>query len=193
GKEYEVVESVDPVSGVKVVKVKLVEKKKEIWVDENGKPLTPNADGTIAGYEFVKTVTDENGIIKHIYKKKEKVCPPPVDKVLTTEWVDTDGKPLKDKETGKTLSDVGKVDGYTFINAVVDTEGNIKYIFEKKNDCEGRKTEFIKSIPQGFSPNGDGKNELFKIKDLETCFPTFRLRVYNRWGNLVYDYSNEED
>ncbi len=82
-------------------------------------------------------------------------------------------------------------DGYILIDAIIDSEGNMKYIFKKKSECEGKKPEFIKSIPQGFSPNGDDKNEFFKIKDLETCFPTFRLRVYNRWGNLVYDYSNE--
>ncbi len=56
------------------------------------------------------------------------------------------------------------------------------------NLCKDKsKADFIKSIPQGFSPNGDTKNELFEVKDLENCYPKFRLRVYNRWGNLVFD------
>ena len=44
-----------------------------------------------------------------------------------------------------------------------------------------------------FSPNGDGNNETFKI-DCITRYPNNILKVYNRWGNLVYEkqgYNNE--
>jgi len=43
-------------------------------------------------------------------------------------------------------------------------------------------------IPTGFSPNGDGDNEFFKIKGLE-YLNTSDLQVFNRWGNLVYKSS----
>ncbi len=165
------------------------------WVDENGNPLKPLEKGKHAkdkfdGYVFVETTVDADGNIKHIYKKEEEVCPAPEDKILKTEWVDEEGNPLKDPVTGKILSDVGVIDGYVFIDAIVDTEGNIKYIFEKKNDCESRKPKFRNSIPKGFSPNGDGVNDLFEVRGLGDCFPDFRLRFYNRWGNLVYDSEN---
>ncbi len=42
-------------------------------------------------------------------------------------------------------------------------------------------------IPKGFSPNYDEKNDLFKIEKLDECFPDFRIRVYNRWGDLLFD------
>jgi uncharacterized repeat protein (TIGR01451 family)/gliding motility-associated-like protein len=47
-------------------------------------------------------------------------------------------------------------------------------------------------IPEGFSPNGDGLNDLFVIRGLTGV--TVSLEVYNRWGNMVYkneDYHND--
>jgi gliding motility-associated-like protein len=44
-------------------------------------------------------------------------------------------------------------------------------------------------IPSGFSPNGDGENDLFSIPGLiET--PDFTMEVFDRWGNSVYKYAN---
>ena len=54
------------------------------WTDEKGNPLKPTEPGskepgTIPGYEYVKTVTDSNGNIRHIFKKVEMPTPRPVD------------------------------------------------------------------------------------------------------------------
>ena len=49
-------------------------------------------------------------------------------------------------------------------------------------------------IPEGFSPNGDGINDLFVIRGATGL--TVSLEVYNRWGSLVYkndDYRNDWD
>ncbi len=46
-------------------------------------------------------------------------------------------------------------------------------------------------IPEGFSPNGDGVFDFFEILNLNGR--NAEVRVYNRWGNLVYeslDYQN---
>ena len=44
-------------------------------------------------------------------------------------------------------------------------------------------------IPNIFTPNNDGKNDLFKIKDLES-YPGSQLIIFNRWGNEVYRADN---
>ena len=42
-------------------------------------------------------------------------------------------------------------------------------------------------IPDGFSPNGDGINETFEIKNIRTLFPNFTIVIYNRWGNVLFE------
>ena len=41
-------------------------------------------------------------------------------------------------------------------------------------------------IPTAFSPNGDGINDVFRIANFED-FESYTLRVYNRWGELIFD------
>ncbi|HWR99054.1 MAG TPA: gliding motility-associated C-terminal domain-containing protein, partial [Prolixibacteraceae bacterium] len=43
-------------------------------------------------------------------------------------------------------------------------------------------------IPEGFSPNGDGINDYFVIAGAEQY--TITLRVFNRWGNKVFEATN---
>ena len=49
-----------------------------IWTDENGNPLKPTEKGTVeagkvSGYEFVRTIIDENGNVRHIFRKVTNV------------------------------------------------------------------------------------------------------------------------
>jgi gliding motility-associated-like protein len=44
-------------------------------------------------------------------------------------------------------------------------------------------------IPNAFSPNGDGDNDEWVIPGLAQ-YPDFTLEIYDRWGNIVYEYKN---
>ena len=48
---------------------------------------------------------------------------------------------------------------------------------------------FSDVIPNTFTPNGDGVNDTFEIPAL-LQYLDFKLEIFNRWGNKVYDYSN---
>jgi gliding motility-associated-like protein len=44
-------------------------------------------------------------------------------------------------------------------------------------------------MPTGFTPNGDGKNDIFKPFTVGIVKINY-FRVYNRWGSLLYSTSN---
>lgn len=46
-------------------------------------------------------------------------------------------------------------------------------------------------LPTAFSPNDDNHNERFKPRN--NCLQTMDLRIYNRWGNLVYSSQDPND
>ena len=57
---------------------------------------------------------------------------------------------------------------------------------------EEKETVFI---PEGFSPNGDGVNDLFVLQRVPAGVRV-QIDIYNRWGTLVYqngDYQNDWD
>jgi gliding motility-associated-like protein len=49
------------------------------------------------------------------------------------------------------------------------------------------------TIPNAFSPNGDGVNDTWQIDNIQS-FPGAKLEIYNRWGSKLYEkvgYSND--
>ncbi|WP_207763935.1 gliding motility-associated C-terminal domain-containing protein [Flagellimonas pacifica] len=52
------------------------------------------------------------------------------------------------------------------------------------NNCVPEEYGFF--IPDGFSPNNDGKNDTFFIPNIEIIFPDFTLEIFNRYGNSLF-------
>ncbi len=67
------------------------------------------------------------------------------------------------------------------VNTVTGCESSVP--FEFTPDLTGCG---LLTIPDGFSPNGDGNNETFDIDNVELLYPNFEMEIYNRYGNLVY-------
>jgi gliding motility-associated-like protein len=42
-------------------------------------------------------------------------------------------------------------------------------------------------LPEAFSPNGDGDNDIFKVFGKLPRISTFQMSIYNRWGNEVFN------
>jgi len=47
-------------------------------------------------------------------------------------------------------------------------------------------------IPEGFSPNGDGINDVFEISNLLNIYESFELNIYSREGNLIHTARNAD-
>ena len=45
-------------------------------------------------------------------------------------------------------------------------------------------------IPNAFSPNGDGQNDVFKVKEGHQSIVSFHGYIFNRWGKKIYDWKN---
>lgn len=48
------------------------------------------------------------------------------------------------------------------------------------------------AFPNAFSPNGDGKNDIFKPIGCPNFITSINFRVYNRWGGLVWESQGTE-
>ncbi len=58
------------------------------------------------------------------------------------------------------------------------------------NPCSPNLCEI--SIPQAFSPDGDGINDNFVIEGIE-LIPDNEITIFNRWGNVVFQTSNYQN
>jgi gliding motility-associated-like protein len=47
-------------------------------------------------------------------------------------------------------------------------------------------------IPSGFSPNGDGNNDVFFVRGIDK-YENIGLQIFNRWGNAVYSTKNYQN
>lgn len=52
------------------------------------------------------------------------------------------------------------------------------------SNCDPDNYDFF--IPDGFSPNADGRNDTFFIPNIETIFPNFTLEILNRYGTTLF-------
>ena len=74
------------------------------------------------------------------------------------------------------------------ITANVSGYGIFTLACEKKRGTIDPVIDF--SVSNSFSPDGDGINDEFVIPGLAEAYPTFKIKIYNRYGNTVYKYSN---
>jgi len=98
---------------------------------------------------------------------------------------------------------------WDFDDGNTSTKRNPTYIFEKVGEyevlqqvsvneiCFRDTTILIQvieplNIPNGISPNGDGSNDRWIIENID-LFPEHTIRVFNQWGNLVFEASNYQN
>lgn len=152
------------------------------WVDEQGNKLKPQEDGAypdndgksdIPGYTFIRTDVDKDGNVTNVYKKN-----------VHTEWVDENGKHLKDNEDGEHPDNDGVSDikGYTLVKTYKDKDGNIINVYKKNVHTEwvDENGKHLKANEDGKHPDDDGKSDI----------PGYELvRTYvDKDGNVINVY-----
>lgn len=78
----------------------------------------------------------------------------------------------------------------------VGRQGNYWVWVKDHHCCVNTDSVYVKVfqyfIPNAFTPNGDGRNDIFRITGLYRNV-RFRMFVYNRWGQLVFQSENIND
>ena len=69
---------------------------------------------------------------------------------------------------------------WTLDNGTCGTTSDSMYVFIR--DC------LTIIIPDAFSPNGDGVNDVLNIPNIES-YPDNKFTIFNRWGNKVFEAS----
>ena len=176
GYDY-VKEEKDPTSGnvTHVYKKKIL---KTSYVDLDGKEIegNPPVEGTlekkdIDGYTFDKTETDEDGNVKHIYKKV----------VVKTSYLDEDGGEIKDNPPVEGAKEKKEITGYKFVKTKVTENGDVIHVYKKIKP----KTSYVddKGNPIPNTPSEDGEKEKKEIPGY-----SYQGKDKDEDGNTVHKY-----
>ena len=119
----------------------------------------------------------------------------------TYEWRFT-----KEGETQPYLTRYEEETEYTFTKAgshsivvyATFTKGNdvIQYGQEYWSEVSPLRVTISESkleMPNAFSPNGDGINDIYKAKDGYQSLTEFHAYIFNRWGQKLYEWTNPAD
>lgn len=85
-------------------------------------------------------------------------------------------------------------------NTYTVTQPGTYWVTETVNGCSATDTLHVGpdpcicdvEVPDAFTPNNDGVNDVFKQVDC-TFFTDFYMRIYNRWGQVVFETTNPNE
>ena len=86
----------------------------------------------------------------------------------------------------------------TFEKAQPNQSGTYTVSITDVNACKNTATfsltvsDCYVEVPQLVTPNGDGKNDAFVVKNL-FLYPKNRVQIFNRWGDIVFQASNYQN
>lgn len=75
----------------------------------------------------------------------------------------------------------------------IHTTGTYQYAYVDENGCDqdgevnvvATDLDPLVFIPNAFTPNGDGINDIFKVSSAE--LDIYKLEIYDRWGGLIFE------
>lgn len=160
-----------------------------LWSDSS---TVDSLTGITAG-TYQVTVSDNSGCVKFL-SVEVGTKPPKISKYIIHE--SCEGK--SDGSVAITISEGTSPYSYHWSNeeATEDIAGLQQGIYQltvtDSAGCSSIDSAIVEllaanclNIPSGFTPNGDGKNDLWKIRGVEE-FPDIMVEIFNRWGTKVF-------
>ncbi len=161
------------------------------WKDQSGTIISTEAEVIFTEEGTYQLIAGINGI------------PCPVYRNLTVSF-STTPTITEIKSTESTLTIYVTGDGpfeysldqvfWQSTNTFYNLEPGIYYVYVRDlTGCgSGAKQGAIMGVPNFISPNGDGKNDTWKIRALE-AFPNTRLQIFDRYGKMFVDRILQSD
>jgi gliding motility-associated-like protein len=89
------------------------------------------------------------------------------------------------------------LDNAAILNPVCTPDTSVMYVVtatDKLSNCSDKDSVWVRIIydlyvPNAFSPNGDGKNDVWGIPGM-ALYPEGKVTIFNRWGQIVYSTKN---
>lgn len=100
-----------------------------------------------------------------------------------------------EEETTYTFATAGSHRVYLYATFTQGTD-TVAYTEEYWSDSEPITISISESkleMPNAFSPNGDGINDIYRAKDNYQSIIDFHAYIYNRWGQKLYEWTNIAD
>ncbi len=107
--------------------------------------------------------------------------------ILLSNTVNNLGKHSQIWNTGSVTDTIGVWFPGTYALTITSEQGcSNEGVIEVKKDC-------YTDIPNAFTPNGDGLNDYFFPRQLlSKSVIAFRLQIFNRWGQVVFESNKKE-
>ncbi|HOV10541.1 MAG TPA: gliding motility-associated C-terminal domain-containing protein, partial [Bacteroidales bacterium] len=153
--------------------------------------ITPSANGCVGEPETYNITVYATSVTPNLVSMIDADCLGKALGALDIEVVGGESPYTYAWSNGAITEDIEGLDAGVYEIIVTDNKG-----------CTSKDTSFqIVARPETplklnnvFSPNGDGKNDMWVIGNIE-LYPENEIFVYNRWGNQVYSekgYNNEK-
>ena len=159
--------------------------------------ITATATGLAAG-SYTVTVTDADGCTT----TGTVLISEPMALLLTADYTDASCPDVTDATIDLTISggtppyNVIWNDGSLTEDRSSITNGIYTVVVTDANGCSANLTVTIGfigigclEIPDVFTPNDDGKNDVWRIRYIE-LYPDAELTIFNRWGRRIYQTKN---
>lgn len=95
-----------------------------------------------------------------------------------------------DEETSYTFKESGSFTVELFVSFVQGTD-TIEYEMDEAFSITISESQL--EVPNAFTPNGDGINDIFRVKDGYSSIISFKATVFSRWGKKLYEWNDPED
>jgi gliding motility-associated-like protein len=106
----------------------------------------------------------------------------PIGTINSWQWAFGDGSSASTQNTSHLYDDKGV---FTITLSIIDVNGCADTV------AHDVFVTLLPLVPSGFSPNGDGHNDTLFVKG--GPFKSFYFRVYNNWGEKIFESTKQED